>query len=105
MAILFEIDKKYITVLKIERIGSNGWYTVYEAKEDLLTEEEKEFLKLYVKMSKLKITNIVKEDENNQCKLVLYEHSIGICTYYKENYFKSLELNKTYTLQELGLEE
>lgn len=28
------------TIIKIERIGSNGWYTVYEKEKELLTEEE-----------------------------------------------------------------
>lgn len=60
-------------------------------------------MKQYVKMSKLKITNIVKENENNQCKLVLYENGFGNCTYYKVNYFKGLELNKRYTLSELRI--
>ena len=39
-------------ILKIERIGSNGWYTVYE-KKDLLTDEERAFFKYYTKYLKL----------------------------------------------------
>lgn len=100
-SMLEELDNKGVKLLKIERPE----YKVLEEKKELLTEEEKEFLKQYVKMSKLKITNIVKENENNQCKLVLYENGFGNCTYYKENYFKGLELNKKYTLSELGLED
>ena len=39
-------------ILKIERIGQNGWYTVYE-KKDLLTDEERAFFKYYTKYLKL----------------------------------------------------
>ena len=50
-----------IDILKIERIGEKGWYTVYEAEKELLTEEEREYLKLRLKFSRYENSYIKKE--------------------------------------------
>ena len=98
--ISFEIENKDIEIIKIERIGAGGWYTVYEKKE-LLTDEEKEFLrdiiKYYDDTSKIEFS----------ANIDLY-NNVGyiICAldYPKKLKFENIEENKWYTLNELGLE-
>lgn len=106
-----EIWREYGDVVKIERIGSSGWYTVYEKEEkkELLTEDEREFLKLYLNLLKsvvhitqlektnyetVKLCSINKTDENE------YIYSFDISS----NMLEKLNENKRYTLSELGLE-
>lgn len=92
----------YDNLVKIERIGQNGWYIVYEKKE-LLTDEEKEFLKVCIKINndiyyiqrfKKEIFLINKENTKN---LIIIKHNNDI--------FNQLKEIETYTLSELGLEE
>ena len=96
----WDIEDGDSEILKIERIGENGWYTVYE-KKDLLTDEEKEFLrdiiKYYDDTAKIEFS----------ANIDLY-NNVGyiICAldYPKKLKFENIEENKWYTLNELGLE-
>ena len=90
-------------ILKIERPK----YEVVEEKKELLTEEEREFLKQYIKMSPINITYITKEFNNNKSIIIKLNDGQGtaFCTYYTTDYFKALEEDEIYTLKELGLEE
>ena len=81
-----------------------------EYKEPLLTKEEKEFLKLLVKMTPYAIgcfelkTNI----STNHDFLVLFGKDgllIQTKIYVGIGYFSNLETDKAYTLKELGLNE
>lgn len=96
-----------VLIIKIERIGINGWYTVYEKedKKELLTNEEKEFLEIYFKMIK-----DFKEYKINYIYITLanylhinhgkdYEYSIEVNSYI----FMNLKREEQYTLAELGL--
>lgn len=98
------IKNKDIEIIKHERIGENGWYTVYEKEEkkELLTEEEREFLRLFIKVSDYYINNIMKK---SNC--IRFYNDYDLVTYIDINnfYFNKLENNKEYTLSELGLEE
>ena len=91
-------------ILKIERIGAGGWYTVYE-KEDLLTDEEREFLKLYIKYVDKNIDTIGTESIGGRKSIYFAKSNSGYYYYSNQNYFKGLELDKKYTLKDLGLEE
>ncbi len=108
---LFEINQ-YINgggnqILKIERPK----YEVVEEKKELLTEEEKEFLK-----QALKFGNYGSNTGNEIVKFVgkkgyyIYIYfsewlSNNTTIYIDKNlYFKNLEEDKRYTLKELGLE-
>lgn len=95
------IDEIYtaIKILKIERTK----YEVIEEKKELLTEEEKEFLKSYIKIiEKLNngdILSIRKQSTWIIIKLktgLEYQAEIGVR-------FKEIEDCKVYTLKELGL--
>ena len=82
-----------IEILKIERPK----YEVIEEKKELLTEEEKEFLKLYMKFTHVITDKIYRKDgficfEGYTTELALYEG------------FNELIENKSYTLKELGLD-
>ncbi len=96
----------YKNILKIERPK----YEVVEEKKELLTEEEREFLRQI-----LKFGNYGSNTENGIIKYIIkdgyyielhYEDWAYNTIYIDKNlYFRNLERNKTYTLKELGLEE
>ncbi len=107
---LFEINQ-YINgggnqIIKVERPK----YEVVEEKKELLTEEEREFLR-----QAFKFGNYGSDTGNETIKFV-GKSGYYICVYYdecasntiyidKNLYFKSLKEDKKYTLKELGLEE
>lgn len=90
------INSFSIEILKIERPR----YEVVEEKKELLTDEEREFLKLYIKFSNKIIDGIKKEDsvlnfmqDNDEYNFIELVDD-----------FKNLRDGKLYTLSELGLE-
>ena len=89
-------------ILKIERPK----YEVVEEKKELLTEEEREFLKQYIKLIGFeKDVGYIKKSINRFLYVILSDDSnFEIEVSYGEN-FKNLENEKVYTLKELGLEE
>lgn len=88
-------------ILKIERIGQNGWYTVYEKDKELLTEKEREFLKQYIKFSNTVINGIKKDD--SILNFMQYDEEINYISLIDD--FEGLENHRLYYLKELGLEE
>lgn len=93
-----DVNKEFaIEILKIERPKYEG----IEEKEELLTEEEKEFLKQYIKI--LNIEDNIKFIEKFMNEL--YVHTDD--TFYKLEInigFNKLQKEKSYTLKELGIE-
>ena len=88
-------------IIKVERPK----YEVVEEKKELLTEEEKEFLKQYIKiieeLNNGKVGRIIREVEDIHVVLengLTYKVEIGIK-------FGNMKVNNEYTLKELGLEE
>lgn len=94
-----KLENKEIEIIKIER----PVYEVIEEKKELLTEEEKEFLKSYIK--------IIKSLNNGKIEhIARYGVMIVVHLKTKLNYdadigprFKGMIENKTYTLEELGI--
>ena len=77
-----------------------------EYKELLLTDEEKEYLKLIIKFHPEKITSIsvyFRKDYN--LVYFKYKDDSNDCVVTAKDYFKNLEDDKDYTLEELGLED
>ena len=77
-----------------------------EYKELLLTDEEKEYLKLIIKFHPEKITSIsvyFRKDYN--LVYFKYKDDSNDCVVTAKDYFKNLEDEKDYILEELGLEE
>ena len=83
-------------ILKIERPK----YEIIEEKKELLTEEEKEFLKQYIKINNARV-DFIKLD----CNFDLRIETTNYVNYIKTNKFQGLEINRNYNLKELGLEE
>lgn len=96
-------------ILKIERIGSNNWDTVYEKEKDLLTEEEREFLQQAIEFANYGNKKNEKVKYIKQSGYFIYFHfsphysnSIYID---KDIYFRGLTEDEQYSLSELGLYE
>ncbi len=83
--------------------------TFWLVKEELLTEEEKEFLKQILKFVDIKIRSISIKRITNKKEIHFNINKdgsgLGYWYYIKNNFFNGLETNKVYTLKELGLEE
>ncbi len=91
-------DKRFFEILKIER---QKYETVYEKKE-LLTEEEKEFLKGILKYYEMEYIEFQNENIN---LLDEDKYTIAYFDYPRRNLeFEGIERHKYYTLKELGLE-
>lgn len=82
--------------MKIERQN----YEVIEEHKELLTEEEKEFLKM---ISKIRIDGISHIKRRNG-ELDITGNTRSIVNYIPTNKFKGLNEDEKYTLEELGLE-
>ena len=88
----FEIG--YHKLLKIERPN----WEVVEEKKELLTEGEREFLKIYTKFNKIKY------DKLRFCTdCVEFWNDISIMSYHVNNKFKNIELGRFYEKQELRI--
>lgn len=91
-----QFNNKSYELLKIERQN----YEVIEEKKELLTEEEKEFLKM---ISKIRIDGISHIKRRNG-ELDITGNTRSIVNYIPTNKFKGLNEDEEYTLKELGLE-
>ena len=80
-----------------------------EYKEPLLTDEEKEFLKMVVKMTPYKIGSIelkTNSSTNHDFLVIFGTNGLLIQSkFYVGSYFSNLEIDKVYTLKELGLND
>ena len=114
--VIGNIRNKNIEILKIERpvyeeVDSDGIHieeneVIYERKE-LLTEEERYFLKLYIKLNtdfqeeKINYIYIISDNFLHFNYGQNYDYEIEIC----KDMFSNLSKEKIYTPSELGLEE
>ncbi len=92
-------QQKDLEILKIERPK----YEVIEEKKELLTKEEKEFLKVYFKLTDLEYDSIKRNNDN--LYLYLKDSIVFMKIELNDSCFHKLKENTLYTLQELGLEE
>ena len=110
-------DMEFKEVLKIERIGQKGWYTVYKKESEILDEKEKEYLSTIIKPFKNRVEYIIKENVNQVNCFISnskqFEHIvikitdsdfIFLTKFKKNTMYKKMETNKAYTLKKLGLE-
>ena len=89
-------------------------YTVHDLEEvkDILDSGEKEYLSNVIKPFKYKVKGIGKgefynnEDEQEKEYITIYiknDFSICLPNFKKNTMYKNMEINKAYTLEELGL--
>lgn len=80
----------------------------YIGKPEILDEEEKRYLEGVIRPFRDKVKNIIKNTNySHQCYIgIRLEHEGFALPYFKENtMYKGMELDKVYTLEELGLFE
>ena len=105
-------DEEQIEILKVER--PIKWKNVYENKE-ILDEQEKEYLSKIIEPFKNRVKRIEKVKavycNSEFIEIVLYssisydkEESIQLPYFKKGTMYKGMELNKQYSLKELGLD-
>lgn len=94
-------ESNFWELIKIERPN----YLVIEKieeKKELLTEDEREFLKLFIKFCDFETEYLIKEFDD----IIYFYCSDGSCNndlHIRDCNFKGLELNKNYTLSELRI--
>lgn len=101
---------------RIEYIKENdwNWFTVHDLEEvkDILDSGEKEYLSNVIKPFKHKVKEIRKneicnsEDNQKEEYITIYiknDFAINLPNFEKNTMYKNMEINKEYTLEELGL--
>ena len=86
-------------IIKVERIGQNGWEVVEEKKE-LLTEEEREFLKHSIKYYEI---DTIKFYGCKEVNMYNNDELINILDYPKNMEFVGVETERKYTPKELRI--
>ena len=94
-------------VVKVLR--PTGYKTVYEAKKEILDEEEKEYLSYVIRPFRDRIKSIAKYPyfDGKKCWIdinLIREESMSFPIFNKNTMYKGMETDKEYTLKELGLE-
>ena len=99
-----------ISSYKIER--PMKYETIYEAPKQILDQKEKEYLENVIRPIKNRVNSIAKSYAIlTQCKkeeiVINYDNKYGSCLphFTKGTMYKGMELNRKYTLKELGLFE
>ena len=101
---------------RIEYIKENdwNWFTVHDLEEvkEILDAEEKEYLSNVIKPFKHKVKGIRKneicnsEDNQKEEYITIYtknDYPINLPNFKKNTMYKNMEIDKAYTLGELGL--
>ena len=97
---VFEEDR----FVKIER--PIKYETIYEAPKQILDKEEKEYLEAVIRPFRDEILHIVKEKWGNRECIFIYAYDVSKLPAFKiGTIYKGMELDKEYTLKELGLFE
>lgn len=95
----------------IPDLDANDWEEYIEIKPlILLTKEEKWFLSSAIEMSPYRLDRLVLKHNynNNENYLVFVSHVEEFpygSIYVNDNYFKNLEIDRVYSIEELGLDE
>ena len=99
-------DEEY-DIIKIERPGK--YNTIFERKEEILDEVEKRYLASVIKPFKNKIETIEKTNKTGDgslCYLIMLlknNDMANLPNFKKNSMYKGMEVNKKYSLKELGL--
>lgn len=103
------IDLKSKSFGKIIKIEEPEYKTVYEEKKEILDKAEKRYLRGIIRPFRHKV-EFIKKCDSVICKdnsyMYIYiknENSITLPYFERNTMYKGMELNKHYTLEELGL--
>jgi len=94
-------------IVKVERPVQHE--TVFERKEEILNETEKRYLASVIKPFKNKIETIektIKSGDSSLCYLIMLlknDDMANLPNFKKNSMYKGMEVNKKYSLKELGL--
>lgn len=92
--------------LSEEDVLAVDWREYQERKEPLLTEEEKEYLRMIIKFSPGKVESVYLRRYVGGYSAIGFNDSADWGTYYvRREFFDKLECLESYTLEELGLDE
>lgn len=97
-----ECEKNNLRVLKVER---PKYETIYEVKE-ILDEKEKEYLSYVIRPFRNRVKNINKLSHCKKCWIKIKlttDEGIDFPFFKEDTMYKGMEMNKEYTLEELGL--
>ena len=100
--------KLEIGIMPVKSLLDDGWE---EYKEPVLTEEEKEYLKMIIKFSPSEVEFVslerLSDYKDYDCNIVwlVYRDGDKDAHYVGEDYFNNLKENNEYTLEELGLKD
>ena len=90
--------------LSKDDILDNDWKEYRDSlSEPLLTENDKSCIRTYIKYNRYVITNILNDGRSLQFRTEA--NTVVGSYYYDESMFRRLDLYKSYTLKELGLDE
>ena len=99
-------DERFGKIIKIEE---PTYKTVYEHKEEILDETEKRYLSNFIKPFRNKVRNIIKtksiflKDKEYIIIRIINGNNIPLPYFDKNTMYKGMELEKTYTLEELEI--
>lgn len=99
----------WYTIEMMEEVKRPCQYkTIYERKEEILTDEEKEYLSAVIKPFRNRIDCITKYEYGGYDEQYIIIKSIKDEKYYLPEFasntmYKGMELDKEYTLEELGI--
>lgn len=96
---VFEEDR----FVKIER--PIKYETIYEAPKEILEKEEKEYLEAVIRPFKDRVSFIAKRGgiKMQYIQIALFNDLLELPSFENNKYYKGMELDKEYTLKELGL--
>ena len=84
-------------------------YRIFQARKDkILTEKEKNYICNLIKPFLNKVEGIIKKQYTHEefISIIIKEDTnIALPNFDKGKYYKNMELNKKYTLEELGIED
>ena len=105
-----DLKEKYgnnLDIVKVERVDS--YITVFERKEEILDEKEKEYLRTVIRPFKNEIKYIIKKEnyarvDREYIGIIFKDNDdMYFKDFKKETMYKGMQTNKEYTLEELGL--
>ena len=108
IAHLCNLKDNYSSFGKIIKIEEPEYKTVYESKVEILDETEKRYLRGVIRPFRSKVLQIAKKydhfTELEYIRIIIKDDvSLEFPSFSKNTMYKSMELDKKYTLEELGL--